>query len=347
MRRIRTRTVLAVTAALSLVFAAVSCSGAKTEYVDFAACGISLPVDRSAADKGLLVQSLGSDESEYPALYAFFQYIPALDAINAEMEKIADGEMTADLFNGFMEQAMLHYRQLALVYAVPREEYEESLHDGTQDAKAFSGMSRIGSRGGVVYLAKYWDVDAEGMDSEEKQCYEDCSREIRRAVKKAKFIDLEDRALPSASRGLPASVPAFTTFDVAGNPQTNQIFAQAELTVVNVWGTFCGPCIREMPELAEWNASLPAGVQLVGMISDIRSPDETESIAEARNILEGAGVTFTNILASDDLQLFLSGIQFVPTTFLVDGRGNIIGEPIIGADVKKYRKAVSDYLSGR
>ncbi|MBP5465356.1 MAG: hypothetical protein J6Y13_09330, partial [Treponema sp.] len=68
---------------------------------------------------------------------------------------------------------------------------------------------------------------------------------------------------------------------------------------------------------------------------------------EARNILEGAGVTFPNILASDDLQVFLSGIQFVPTTFLVDGRGSIVSEPIIGADVKKYRKAVSDYLSGR
>ena len=341
------RTALAVTVSLSLVFAAVSCSAAKTEYADFPACGISLPVNRSAAEKGLLVQSLGSDESEYPTLYAFFQYIPALEAINAEMEKIAEGEMTADLFNDFMEQAMLHYRQLALVYAVPREEYEESLHDGTQDTKPFSGMSKIGSRGEVIYLARYWDVDSEGMDSEEKKFYEDCSREIRRAVKKAKFIDLEDRALPPASGGLPASLPAFTSFDVQGNPVTDQIFANAELTVVNVWGTFCGPCIREMPELAKWNASLPDGVQLVGIISDIRSPDETEAVAEARNIIDGAGVTFINVLASDDLQVFLSGIQFVPTTFLVDGKGNIIGEPIIGADVKKYRKAVSDYLAGR
>ena len=47
---------------------------------------------------------------------------------------------------------------------------------------------------------------------------------------------------------------------------TNDIFSQADLTVVNFWGTFCNPCIDEMPELAKWNEEMPDNVQMLGVI---------------------------------------------------------------------------------
>ena len=43
--------------------------------------------------------------------------------------------------------------------------------------------------------------------------------------------------------------PSFETTDTKGNKVTEKIFADKEITMVNVWGTFCGPCINEMPEL--------------------------------------------------------------------------------------------------
>ena len=42
------------------------------------------------------------------------------------------------------------------------------------------------------------------------------------------------------------AMPEFATHDIMGNEVTNEVFKDAELTVVNVWGTFCGPCIEEM-----------------------------------------------------------------------------------------------------
>ena len=44
-------------------------------------------------------------------------------------------------------------------------------------------------------------------------------------------------------------MPAFTTKDLDGNEVTEEIFAKKDLTVVNIWGTFCTPCIGEMPAL--------------------------------------------------------------------------------------------------
>ena len=37
---------------------------------------------------------------------------------------------------------------------------------------------------------------------------------------------------------------SFTATDFKGNPVTSEIFAKNKLTMVNIWGTFCGPCIR-------------------------------------------------------------------------------------------------------
>ncbi|MBQ9539389.1 MAG: hypothetical protein IJU95_08955, partial [Treponema sp.] len=78
-------------------------------------------------DKGLLIRSLGSESADYPSLYAYFQYLPALEALNAQMEAVSDAEMSPELFDSFMEQAMRHYRQLAVAYAVPKDEYEEAV----------------------------------------------------------------------------------------------------------------------------------------------------------------------------------------------------------------------------
>ena len=39
--------------------------------------------------------------------------------------------------------------------------------------------------------------------------------------------------------------------------------------MINVWGTDCGPCIQEMPDLAALHeAYADKGVQVVGLVSD-------------------------------------------------------------------------------
>ena len=50
---------------------------------------------------------------------------------------------------------------------------------------------------------------------------------------------------------------SFETVDIDGNKVSSaDIFSKHKLTMVNIWGTFCGPCIREMPDLEELRARL-------------------------------------------------------------------------------------------
>ncbi len=141
--------------------------------------------------------------------------------------------------------------------------------------------------------------------------------------------------------------PAFTATDLDGNTITESIFSEKDLTILNIWGTFCGPCIREMPELGEWAKEMPDNIQIVGLIIDIDGEDDTEHRDLAVDITQKAGVEFTNLIANMDFAPILKDVVGVPTTLFINGDGNIVGDPIVGADVDGYKSFVEDYLSGK
>ena len=91
-------------------------------------------------------------------------------------------------------------------------------------------------------------------------------------------------------------------------------FADGQPRLLNVWATWCVPCIAEAPQLEEL---AERGVPIVGVA--IR--DEPEAIAR---FLENYGNPY-EVIARDDiaeLQLGL-GSSGIPETFVVDGDGII------------------------
>lgn len=141
-----------------------------------------------------------------------------------------------------------------------------------------------------------------------------------------------------------AAFPSFTATDLDGNTVTESIFSEKDLTVLNIWGTFCGPCIGEMPELGEWAKEMPDNVQLLGLIIDINGEEDTEHRDLAVDITQKAGADFTNLIANADFAPILKDVVGVPTTLFIDGDGNIVGDPIVGADVDGYKAFVEEYL---
>ena len=54
-----------------------------------------------------------------------------------------------------------------------------------------------------------------------------------------------------------SGLTSFSTYDMQLQPVTEEIFAPYDLTMVNIWATWCGYCVREMPELAKLKDMLP------------------------------------------------------------------------------------------
>ena len=132
-----------------------------------------------------------------------------------------------------------------------------------------------------------------------------------------------------------APLPAFTTEDLDGNEVTESILAGKDVTMINIWGTFCPPCIAEMPDLAKLSDSLPENAQIIGLLCDVSLSDRS-ALQDAKSITAEAGTNYPCLLLNDSLGEYISQYMYVPTTIFVDSEGNQVGEPVIGADFNAY-----------
>lgn len=135
------------------------------------------------------------------------------------------------------------------------------------------------------------------------------------------------------------NTPSFSNFssiDLDGNEVSEEIFADYDLTMINIWGTFCGPCLREMPELGEIAEEYKEkGVQVIGIVLDVldRNGEISESQVEtAKELVAQTKANYTHLLPSEDLlQAKLKYVTAVPETLFVDKEGNIIGSSLSGS----------------
>lgn len=126
--------------------------------------------------------------------------------------------------------------------------------------------------------------------------------------------------------------PEFSETDTQGNPITSEIFGEYDVTIVNFWNNGCGTCIAEMPELEEMYQEFKEdNINLIGVGTD--SGEGEEQLELAQSILKEKGVTYQNIVPdpeNDFYKEFVGEITGYPTTYVVDGEGNIVGAPLIG-----------------
>ena len=126
---------------------------------------------------------------------------------------------------------------------------------------------------------------------------------------------------------LSAYVVPFDTTDVSGNRITAEILGQYDLTVINVWATTCGYCVMEIPELEKFYQQKPENVNFMAICMDGGYYPKVVAQME-----EQYGITYSNLIP--DMVLWnglLADILGTPTTLFLDSKGNLVGDPIIGA----------------
>ena len=144
----------------------------------------------------------------------------------------------------------------------------------------------------------------------------------------------------------PGTVIRFETKDLEGNPvSSEELFADNKVTMLNVWGTFCGPCIGEMPELETIRQEYAGkGAAVVGLVCDVMEEDDS-CLQDAFDIIDETGVKYPSLYWNDTMQAQMN-VSAIPTTIFVDSEGKVLGKAIIGADPGAYRTALDQYLSG-
>lgn len=190
----------------------------------------------------------------------------------------------------------------------------------------------------LLYNDKY---DENGLTEEEKKEFKEAIKgidEVKKSIKLFKPIDREAEMMKHKNI-------EFKTKALDGKEIDSSIFKDNKLTMVNVWATFCGPCIAEMPDIQKLYEEVNKdNINILGVVSDTTDDEENQELA--KRIVKEKGVAYTNIIPDEKLQNgFLKDVSGVPTTIFVDSKGNIIGKPIVGSRSKEeYKKEIQERL---
>lgn len=143
---------------------------------------------------------------------------------------------------------------------------------------------------------------------------------------------------------------SFTAVDLDGNAVDQSLLSDHKITMVNVWGTFCSPCIGEMSDLAALHqAYADQGFQVIGIPIDVVDKNlQTISgkITDAEEIIASTGADYCHLVPSKSLNdTILSGVQSVPLTVFVDEEGRQVGPAYLGAKSReKWETIIKELL---
>jgi cytochrome c biogenesis protein CcmG, thiol:disulfide interchange protein DsbE len=128
--------------------------------------------------------------------------------------------------------------------------------------------------------------------------------------------------LPSALIGRAApegTLPPLEGLSDGANPVggfSTAELANGEVSVVNFWASWCGPCVQEHPLLVALKER--TGVRLYGV-------NYKDQAANARRFLGRYGNPFTAVGVDGNGRTAIEwGVIAMPETFVVDGRGVVV-----------------------
>lgn len=148
------------------------------------------------------------------------------------------------------------------------------------------------------------------------------------------------------------NIGEFSMQDITGETYTQEMFAEYDLTLVNVFTTWCTPCINEIPDLQILSEEVAEkGVNVVGIALDCvdgSGSADKDTVEKAKMLAEYTGASYPFLIPDGSfLNGRLANISAVPETFFVDKEGNIVGETYSGSrSLEEWKKIVETELKG-
>lgn len=147
--------------------------------------------------------------------------------------------------------------------------------------------------------------------------------------------------VPVAKRGKPLTISG--TLLTGGPWSTSDV--KGKVVVLNVWGSWCGPCQSELPQLQKvWTQIQTAGkpVQLMGL-------DYKEDAATASATVKQRGLTYPSLRDDNGKTVLDLGSNFAgtPTTLVLDTQHRIAARVSGPVDATTLNGLIADTLAGK
>ena len=132
----------------------------------------------------------------------------------------------------------------------------------------------------------------------------------------------------------------FSATDINGESVDTDSMKDSKLIMVNFWEPWCGPCVKEMPDLEKlYQNYKDQGFVILGVFYSL------DSLDDAKAVIDDINITYSILIGNEDFFPFMT--EYVPTTALFDSEGNLLNsEPLIGArSYDDWEQEILKYLN--
>ena len=265
-------------------------------------------------------------------IYAKIQYNYVTDEGMKELSTVSSTVPIEDILQPFGE---------IIVFKQNKLESEEIKNEFA----LYQKQEQVASQEEYVYymLTEYQgDIYLEGKDLEAYNILSDSMQTLKQTISVYPFDEtIVAEAIDQIKRTI-----SFVSTTLEGEPVDSSIFGNADLTVINFWGSYCYPNINETATLQQLKTELVTkhpNVQFVQVVIDTPQKEEKKIALQAK---QEANADFISIMTDETLANWIvQNLAGLPTTIFVNSKGQMIGEQIQGIQtLENYMTMIENAL---
>ena len=139
-----------------------------------------------------------------------------------------------------------------------------------------------------------------------------------------------DRDAVDGSSELKAAGATAVPIQLASWDETLNLVAQhkGKVVVLDIWSTWCGPCVQEFPNLVKLHQKYPERVVCMSLncnYTGLKDEPPEHARPEIEKFLQGQGATFPNIICTDTDEALFTKLELgsIPAVLVFDSDGQL------------------------
>ena len=115
--------------------------------------------------------------------------------------------------------------------------------------------------------------------------------------------------------------PNFTLVDTNGKKIKLSDY-RGKVVILDFWATWCPPCRKGIPDLIEIQKEFKNKVAIIGVSLD------TDTKGDVVPFIKNFGINYPVVLGNQDIVQAYGNIEAIPTSFVIDKKGNIVNHHV-------------------
>ena len=262
---------------------------------------------------------------------------------------IASVKTEADMTEEILEKNRKYNEGIVQVYSVlgvnGGRTYKDIEHMA-QDTGTIKTVIDLGEYDGYHYYSCIVNLEypsiRENLSKMNPEALEKYRKLMEMVEMHPEYIVLKKRQ-PTFTAPEIGSVVSFEGTDLDGNPvSSKKLFAESDITMVNIWRTWCSACISEFPEMNE--LAKKYADKNISVVTYCADAENAELTSKAIDIIKEYDGFARNLAYTESLDNALPWPS-TPTTYFVDKNGTILCYPIKGAAPEMYPEYLDKLLN--